>query len=262
MMKRIGLLLLLFGSVFPTLGQRINPLNGDYFKSYYTGCRNLIVSPIHWDNEQWVTFTVTGLSIVGLMSFDEPINLNENGLTNLNVSILSSTRHWGSGLYSLPAFGLLYGYGWAQGIPKFQYAALDASKAFILSRVLVQIPKFLFQRVRPNTMDYNSFTFFGPLGNGMNRSFPSGHTTSIFASASVLSYYFEERSSKIIFYSLASLVGLQRIASGEHWFSDVVAGAAFGAYCGRFLVTHKPKQGNLSIYPYFGASSIGALVKF
>jgi membrane-associated phospholipid phosphatase len=260
-MRPFSLLLLLFLLPFQSIAQQINPINSNYLKSYYTDCRNLILSPVNWETDHWVTFTVTGLSIIGLSSFDGPINSNRSILKKWDTSFLSQTQNWGNGLYSLPALGLLYGYGWLNRMPKYQYAALDATKAFILSRALVQVPKFLFQRVRPSDFDSNPFLFLGPLDNGANRSFPSGHTTSIFASVSVLNYYFDGRSFKIISYSLAGLVGLQRIASGEHWFTDVVVGAAFGMYCGRFLVTNKPIQKNLTFYPYFGQSGLGILVR-
>lgn len=261
-MRRFRWLLLLFVIPFQLFSQHVNPFNSDYLKSYYTDSRDLILSPVDWDNDRWVTFTVTGLSIIGLSSFDSPINSNRLLLKKWDTSFLSYTQNLGNGLYSLPAFGLLYGYGWLNRIPKYQHAALDATKAFVLSRALVQLPKFLFQRTRPIDLDSNPFIFLGPFHGGANRSFPSGHTTSIFASISVLNYYFDNTSFKIISYSLAGLVGFQRIASGEHWLTDVVTGAAFGLYCGRFLVANKPTQSNLTLHPYFGQSGLGILVRF
>ncbi len=261
-MKLIISLLLLFQLQLHAFGQRINSINRDYLKGYYTDCRDLIASPFNWDRDNWLTFTVTGLSIIGLSSFDDPINTNRRVLKIWDSSVLTHTQNFGNGLYSLPVFGLLYGYGWMNRIPKYQYAALDATKAFVLSRFLVQIPKFLFQRVRPNNFESNPHLFLGPLSNGINRSFPSGHTTSIFAAVSALNAYFEERSFKIVSYSLAGLVGLQRISSGEHWFTDVVAGAAFGIYCGRFIANQRLSNKDFTIQPYLQTSRLGVLVRF
>lgn len=57
-------------------------------------------------------------------------------------------------------------------------------------------------------------------------SFPSGHTTGAFAVAAVLSRRFPRL--QWLFWSLAALVGLSRVALGRHWPSDVVAGALIG----------------------------------
>ena len=62
-------------------------------------------------------------------------------------------------------------------------------------------------------------------------SFPSGHTTTSFAFAGVVgaqhAWYWG-----IAAYTLASLVGVQRISSNSHYLQDVLAGAAIGSAYG------------------------------
>jgi len=73
-----------------------------------------------------------------------------------------------------------------------------------------------------------------------NRSFPSGHTTLSFAGATFTSYVFSQYypDSKwkipVIASSYAIAVGTAvcRIASGEHFVTDVIVGALTGALCG------------------------------
>lgn len=62
------------------------------------------------------------------------------------------------------------------------------------------------------------------------QSFPSAHTTTAFAFAIGLSWAFPR--GRYIFFSLAVLSGLQRIASQSHWPSDVAFGAALGTTVG------------------------------
>lgn len=68
--------------------------------------------------------------------------------------------------------------------------------------------------------------------NGSNLSFPSGHTSSAFASATSLAYSYGPWVG-IPAYGLATFVGATRIADDAHWLSDTVAGAALGIFWAR-----------------------------
>lgn len=59
-------------------------------------------------------------------------------------------------------------------------------------------------------------------------SFPSGHTTSSFAAAGVLGYYFKKY--KVYFYALAVLIAFSRIYLFVHYPSDVLAGIILGLF--------------------------------
>jgi membrane-associated phospholipid phosphatase len=56
------------------------------------------------------------------------------------------------------------------------------------------------------------------------QSFPSAHAATAFAMAICLSWLFPQ--ARVLFYVLAILAAFQRITSGAHWLSDVIAGAA------------------------------------
>lgn len=78
-----------------------------------------------------------------------------------------------------------------------------------------------------------------------NCSFPSGHTTMAFACAAFTSYvynlYYPESKSRFAVlgatFGLAAVTGGLRMASGNHYFSDVFAGAVIGTICG-FVVPY------------------------
>ncbi len=64
-------------------------------------------------------------------------------------------------------------------------------------------------------------------GNGARNSFPSGHSTTAFAFASVVGSLHEWYYG-VPAYALATLVAYQRLNSGVHFLQDVIAGASIG----------------------------------
>jgi membrane-associated phospholipid phosphatase len=69
-----------------------------------------------------------------------------------------------------------------------------------------------------------------PVGNGL--SFPSGHTTTAFASATVLQRRFGWKAG-IPAYGVATYVAASRVEMKRHYLSDVAFGAALGIVAGR-----------------------------
>ncbi|WP_374000166.1 phosphatase PAP2 family protein [Bdellovibrio bacteriovorus] len=72
-------------------------------------------------------------------------------------------------------------------------------------------------------------------------SFPSGHASSAFATASSLAYAYGYKAG-IPAYAAASFVALSRVNENIHWLSDVVAGAALGIYWGRASALYPGKE--------------------
>lgn len=92
-----------------------------------------------------------------------------------------------------------------------------ASATLLTNEVL----KNMFGRTRP-FLEYGMQQKFCP----SNFSFPSGHATSAFAAATVLSAYDKKRA--WIYYTGAVLISYSRIYLYCHYFLDVVAGALIG----------------------------------
>lgn len=74
-----------------------------------------------------------------------------------------------------------------------------------------------------------------------SRAWPSGHTSSSFALASVLDEFYGPRVG-LPAYALASLVGIRMMDQGDHWASDVVFGAALGWVIGHSVAAKKELQ--------------------
>lgn len=84
-----------------------------------------------------------------------------------------------------------------------------------------------------------SDTWFDGGGNPLKAqsSFPSGHTASAFAIATVLARrYPRQRWLPYVAYGLAGAIGFSRVTLNTHFVSDVFFGAALGYSVGRFAV--------------------------
>jgi membrane-associated phospholipid phosphatase len=68
-------------------------------------------------------------------------------------------------------------------------------------------------------------------------SFPSGHTTSAFTAAVVLTYITPRKAWGLLFFVFAVLVGYSRMYLSEHFFEDVVGGSAIGVLLTVFWIT-------------------------
>jgi undecaprenyl-diphosphatase len=98
--------------------------------------------------------------------------------------------------------------------------------ADVLADLLARVGKLVVQRHRPFE------TQLGPPSN--THSFPSGHSATAFACATVLSAYAPRW--RVPFYLLATLIALSRIYNGMHYPTDVLAGAALGVLVGLFVL--------------------------
>ncbi|OYZ91036.1 MAG: hypothetical protein B7X99_16340, partial [Rhizobiales bacterium 17-65-6] len=96
-----------------------------------------------------------------------------------------------------------------------------------ISGILSQVVKHIVGRARPQYLD-----IVGPFHldlfnlHASFASFPSGHTVTVFASATALAFFLPRWRLPLLL--LATLVGLSRIAVGAHYPSDVLAGALLG----------------------------------
>lgn len=109
----------------------------------------------------------------------------------------------------------------------------------LLAYALKDFGKVLVNKPRPYM--YNNTYPQKEIENGdWNKSFPSGHTTLAFTGAAYTSYVFSKYNPSsswkwpviISSYALASAVGISRVASGNHFITDVLCGAAIGTCCG------------------------------
>jgi len=105
--------------------------------------------------------------------------------------------------------------------------------SLVINTAITQGLKFAINRERPVTT-YPGEVY--PYRFDKSASFPSGHTSTAFATATTLTLEFKKWYVAVPAYAWAAGVGYSRIYLGEHYPTDVIAGAAVGA--GSAVLSH------------------------
>lgn len=137
---------------------------------------------------------------------------------------------------------------WAAGkllhAPRATAVGADLIEAQLVTQTVVQGLKYSVRRPRPDGSN--------------NLSFPSGHTASSFATATVLTRHFGWAMG-VPAYAFATYVGAARMSANKHHLSDVIMGAGIGLVAGRAVTVGVAGQRfDLGVAP----ASRGAMVTF
>ena len=135
-------------------------------------------------------------------------------------------------------------YGIAKSIRNKKGAAVgrDIVRAQLLSQVMVQTLKYTVRRERPDGSN--------------NKSFPSGHSASAFATATVLQRHYGWKIGAPA-YALGGYIALARMAWNRHHATDVVMGAGFGIASARTVTMSMAKSKfNVGVRPEVGGASV------
>jgi membrane-associated phospholipid phosphatase len=167
---------------------------------------------------------LSSLLLLTVTKAESFISLNSFHSVLLNGFFVNYT-FFGDGVFSLGLFAfLLY--------RKQKRLAMLILAAYLSSGLFTQILKNIIYAPRPRIyFEASQYLFrldnFGNSGGGSS-SFPSGHTTSAFALATVLAVYFKNKYWSILLLVAAALVGYSRIYLAQHFPADVLAGAFIG----------------------------------
>jgi membrane-associated phospholipid phosphatase len=141
---------------------------------------------------------------------------------------LTAAKFLGSGLGTalvVLAVGVIDPRGWRRALALLLVVLIAAGLAGVI--------KVLSGRERPSHLDQvpgqERLSFNGPargLRQAPFQSFPSGHTTGSFASATCLARFYPP--ARVLFYGVAVATGVNRVVKHQHFLSDVVAGALIG----------------------------------
>lgn len=129
------------------------------------------------------------------------------------------------------------GNGWCMIIVSALYLILKRKKlaflifsSFLLSGVIAQVLKYFIPEARPAMiLDKSQYPYFiDHVTLHSYSSFPSGHTASAFAMATVISFYLPDKWWSVPLLLYAVLVGYSRIYLGNHFLIDVLSGLIIG----------------------------------
>jgi len=189
-------------------------------------------APLHWDEQNWAWFGGSLLAIAAAHEYDDNVRAHFGTVVDPAQAKTDphDSRDWAP---AAAMVGLTWAYatlidsqdGYAEGRAMLESAAFSATSATLL--------KLAAGRRRPTeTAQVDDWRNSGG-------SFPSMHATVTFALGTVLAESGNEDNRwirRVLGYGLAAGTAYSRVHDGQHWLSDVVAGAALGAATGRFVV--------------------------
>jgi membrane-associated phospholipid phosphatase len=221
------------GLTIPQLPRETEIVDGNPFKLSAGDFKNF------FSRDTARTLTYVAIVAVAAAPWDrEGVN---NGF-NIPTTVFQSGNVIGNFMFQIGAGFATYGTGKAMGDKKLAYAGRDIVRAQVVSQVMVQTLKYTVQRDRPD--------------HSNDKSFPSGHAASAFATATVLHRYYGWKVGGPA-YALGSYVALARMSWNRHHATDVVMGAGFGIASARTVTMEMAKSKfNVGVQPQVGGASI------
>jgi hypothetical protein len=197
---------------------------------------HVLSSPGRWRGREWTIFAASTAGLAALSLADESLsNAAQERGTSLGA-VGTVLEQMGSG----GSFVLLGGFYLAGAIwhdSKAKDVCLDGLTASLLaSGIITPVLSTFVGRERPSAGEgaYSFKPFDG-------RSFPSGHATQAFTVASVIATSYDQLWVKVAVYGAATVTAWSRVQQGQHFPTDVVAGALIGTFVGRSVVHFNTK---------------------
>lgn len=250
-------------------GEEAGASSTPFFKAALQDQGNLYAAPFRIKNNEWLAWggvaAATGLLIIGDEAIYREIKRFQARNDWVNDISPKITR-LGSGEFNLGIAGLFGLGGWIFNDRRALETAKLTLMTFIHTGLTVQLGKHLTGRQRPS-WENGADHWSGPAGFFRRYkkgeiahydAFPSGHTISIFGTATVIAEMYKKTVwVPALCYSAAALTGLSRVTEDTHWLSDVFLGAVLGYVIGKYVVKHRGKAGNFVITPKAGAGGAG-----
>ena len=233
-MRRIVALGLAVSLVLPLLlpgvGSAEDVSIEEHLKRFLRDGAYLAASPLRLELKDLLPLAAVGGAIGATIAYDGELRDRLVGL-----------RHWnGAGDLTTAGDVLQFG-GLIGGAGLYAYGRLaDDERAIdqawlqadglLWSVLLSEALKYTIGRDRPDSGHPHSFHPFSG-----NDSFPSGHTLPAFTAATLAVEEYPSLATAIPLFTLATAVGVSRLAADKHWTSDVLASAALGVGIGHVL---------------------------
>lgn len=166
---------------------------------------------------------IGGALAAGVHPFDDNFNVKLRSHYDTVNTVFAPGKYVGQAGVQLGAAVVTYAYGRLADEKKVSHFGMDLLRAQIVNEVLTEGVKIATHRERPDHSNHQSF--------------PSGHASMTFATATVIERHLGWKMSAAG-YTIASYVAMSRLHDNRHWLSDVVFGAAVGTISGRTVTQH------------------------
>lgn len=257
-----------------TTNDSTSRLSASYIASFPKDGIDIIKSPFLLSKKQ--AFIGFSLGVLGVLIYTQDGAIQSFSQRNRTVFTDNLSKYalepWGRGIYTVGIMGLFYLHGMVLDNNRTKKVALLGVKTLLVTTPFILGSKMMFYRDRPflaNSPDPKQWHgIFQGLKRAkrlkeldFNTSFPSGHTTSAFAIATIINSEFKDKKAvTIVAYSLATLTGLSRIHDNKHWATDVLAGAAFGYGMAKVIVNRN--NAGFQFVPYKTKTETGFFMRF
>jgi membrane-associated phospholipid phosphatase len=247
-----SILLVLAGNLH---AQEKDSLIRDFLGNVGEDFKYLVTSPARLDKKSaLITLGVIGVGGV-LYAYDEQIRdfFQRNQSSEADYLAFGAEKlGW---QYAIGFVGAYGGIGYLVKNEKMKETGLLAAESLLVSNSISLTVKVATGRSRP-LRDRGAYSYKPFSGSRSDTGFPSGHATTAFTIASVFADEYESPWVGALTYSLACLVGWERLYDDKHWASDVWAGAVLGTVVGKSVVyLHKKTDGTVSLAPLIEPST-------
>lgn len=196
-------------------------------------------------NTRAVLITTAGVGAT-VSLFDSRLSLGARALGGDHIRTSSAIASFVGGPVPIVFGAAMYAVGRGTGNGFTARTGREIVRAVVVSGAIVAVVKGTTGRMRPFAApgDADEFSPGRGFTNGAFASFPSGHTTAAFATATVLAR--EVHAARVpwsgameaALFGGAAFVGFSRVYQAQHWPSDVIAGATLGTIAGYEVVAH------------------------
>lgn len=239
-------------------------LNKEFLNSLQHDFISVSTSPSKWQQKDLLTFAAVLGTGVFLYSVDPEIHHwsreQQNSSLERTASFFSA---FGNGAFLGGLSAALYLSGELTDSQWLRKTALLSLESLGTSAVIVLSIKFITGRARPQSG--KSRDTYRPFSTAANfSSFPSGHSSSAFAVATVIASESDILIIDVFSYFLASMVALSRVQNNKHWASDVFIGSSIGYFIGKKISSlHKDrKKGKLKVGWQWSPNSQGFTLSY
>jgi membrane-associated phospholipid phosphatase len=237
-----------------------------YASSYWTDTKSVFTNPFHWHAGQIIAASAVTVGTISLIAWgDKPI---QQFFYRNESKFITTTSYYffsplGSGLISIPTLGVFYLCGVITKNKRAKETGLKGLEAYVITVVFTSAIKQVshrhrpYQDIPPDPHQWDGpFSWGGPYGTFGYNSFPSGHSSSVFAVATVIGLeYWDTKWVPIVSFGMAGFTAIYRLAVNDHWASDVLFGSALGFAIGSMVYFNANKK--LQVIPV-SETGIGA----
>jgi len=247
-----------------------------FFKAVLQDQGKILSSPFRMKGKDFLLWGSVALVTGALIVKDEAIYREFKKFQEKNQwvdDVSPKVTRLGLGEWNLGIAGAFYLGGLVFKDKKAIETARLTLMTFIHTGIVVQLGKHLSGRQRPS-WDNGKDHWAGPAGFFKRYkegeishydAFPSGHTITIFGTATVVAEMYKKTIwVPVLSYSLATMCGLSRVTENAHWLSDVFLGAVLGYAIGKYIVKKRNRleKSKLNVFPVAHSQQIGIDVQY